>query len=309
MLSMAFNVANNTTSCQCFSLVCSLDAVALSLILRQRLFFTLSETEKSFRLEHYSSQNALYRLKHKPRLVYRSSLAFRLQKQSDLPPMELALYFFSLLSCNILEGKQENKPTIEIGVTVIEPGWLDFSVAHGNLAPWLDYLPLALQLKTDSASFSSQAVRKTKGFNPFPLQYAHARCCSLLRSAAEQSLIKLKSDDFTHPQWQWLEPARIPWLDENQQWQLGSLEERNLLYQLIDTMDLLFNNSSEDWEQITRNLSKALLEVEAHSRIFGEVQRKNPQVAQARLGLIGLTQLLLNRLLTDKLGVLAVGNL
>lgn len=281
-------------------MICSLKSVALMLILQQRLFLGINKIKKSLPLEQCSLDNTLYRLKHSNGLIYRWNIALRMEKQSDLPPMDLALSLSSLLSSNILSPDKDSQGTIQFTVTVTEPGWLDFYLGDCFLAIWLDYLTLALQ---GSTTATSQPLQKRKNFNPFPLQYAHGRCCSLLRSATEQGLIKLKSDHCSPSRWQWLEPTPTPWLDNNKQWQLVENQDKNLLYQLIDTTDLLFRNSSENWYQITKNLSQAFLEVEAQSRIFGEVQRKTPLLAQGRLGLIWLTQILLYRLLTEKLGI------
>ena len=296
---MDFNVSNNTTSCQSFSLIFSLDAISLRLVIQQRLLLAVHKGTNQVTVDDCVKQNFLYRLKHQSCVVYRCAIAFQLQKQCNLPPMKLAIELASLLYSNILQNKSLNKREIDITATVVEPGWLDFAICDRTLATWLDNLTESFANITCSHGKSQSQM----DFNPFPLQYAHARCCSLLRLAAEQNLIKLKSEDFRQTVWQWLEPHKIPWLSQTQKLQLVHPKEKFLLCQLIDTIDLLSGNSSENWYQVTRELSKALLDFEASCRIFGQVKNETPLLAQARLGLIGVTQLLLQKLLTEFLGV------
>jgi arginyl-tRNA synthetase len=296
---MDFNVSNNTAFCQFFSLIFSLDAISLSLAIRQRLLLAVHRGTNRATVDDYVRRNFLYRLKHQSPVVYRCTIAFQLQKQCNLPPMKLAVELASLLSSTMLQNKSPNKPEIDVTVKVVEPGWLDFVICDRTLAAWLDNLTESFA----NIACSQEKSQSQMDFNPFPLQYAHARCCSLLRLAAEQNLIKLKSEDFGQTVWQWLEPRKIPWLTQTKQLQLVHPKEKFLLCQLIDIIDLLSGNSPENWYQLTRELSKALLDFEASCRIFGEVKNENPSLAQARLGLIGLTQLLLQKLLTEFLGV------
>ena len=56
--------------------------------------------------------------------------------------------------------------------------------------------------------------------------------------------------------------------------------------------------------KVALSLSESFEEFSKHCRIYGEV-KKTPQLAQARLGLVAVTQKLLRSLLQDDLGVSA----
>lgn len=298
---MAFNVANNTTSCQFFPLVFSQEDISLSLLLEQTMFSRLAKGKNRLIVEDCLKQNSLYRLKHPRGIVYRGAIAFKLHKQFGLSPQEFAQSLYSLFSSPILPKENTTQQEIWVRVTVVEPGWLDFAIWDDTLASWVDHLFCCFE----QTQYSLSGLEKTEKeqWNCFPFQVTYARCSALLRLGAQQNLIQLQIEDCGQIVGQWLEPAKIPWLKDNQQWQLVHPSEKNLLDKLIDTMDLFSNNSWKNWNQVTNELSNAFFDFEASCRIFGDVSKKTPWLAQCRLGLIRLTQLSLHKLLTQKLGV------
>jgi arginyl-tRNA synthetase len=186
-------------------------------------------------------------------------------------------------------------------VEVVSPGWINLRLSHRGLATWLEHLH-----QIPSQSHFKGALTPQYSQNLFPVQYAHARCCSLLRSAHQQNLIQLKNCDAkTHP-WQIIEPNSIPWLNEDQETlRLLHPAEKFLLEQLLDIPDALLGNIQVDCVKLALSLSQAFEHFERSCRIWGEVKTQTPNLAQARLGLVALTQALLQSLLEDHLASFA----
>ncbi|NES86916.1 MAG: anticodon-binding protein, partial [Moorea sp. SIO2B7] len=186
----------------------------------------------------------------------------------------------------------------------VDPGWIDFQLSDRALAVWLQQLP---QITPINPSFSEERSRGNLEVI-FRLQYIHARCCSLLRLGNRQGLIKLQDEDLSKPFWQWVEPDPIPWLNltsEGANFQLVQPTERYLINQLLTVVDALDCLAEANWVTIATYLSSAMVDFDRSCQIWGEVKQKTPQLAQARLGLIALTQFLLRRLLKDQLKVTA----
>ncbi|NEP58605.1 MAG: hypothetical protein F6K31_16565 [Symploca sp. SIO2G7] len=104
----------------------------------------------------------------------------------------------------------------------------------------------------------------------------------------------------------------IPWLKEAQgldgevlHLRLVHPAERRLIAQIIDVQDALINQSQLQGIKLARELSKAFEQFYSSCRIWGEVKSQAPQLAQARLGLVAVTQILLRSLLQEQLGILA----
>ena len=136
------------------------------------------------------------------------------------------------------------------------------------------------------------------------MQYIHARYCSLLRLGEREKLITLKDDDFLKVVWHLEQPKPISWLDEEQNLWLTQIAEYNLLRQLLLVTDS-FAGESANWIKLAFSLSKMMTIFEAECRFLGEVKRKTPQKAIARLGLIALAQYWLQKILVEKLNIAA----
>jgi hypothetical protein len=171
-------------------------------------------------------------------------------------------------------------------------GWLYGIVPDAAQAAWLsDLLQLPdLQIEPD--------LSPPRGLEPHAdllarLQYAHARCCSLLRLAsADPSL------------------AALPiWLDQQQLW-LQDPTERALLGFLLQfpaslSADRCFRGWGESGDQgcwlawppdpkhlllLIQTWVEGFEQFYRHCQIFSDVKTQQPQLALARLGLVTILQ-------------------
>jgi len=179
-----------------------------------------------------------------------------------------------------------------------------------SLAFWLQQLIQKPSFWREGVGKLERESKDTR--NLFSIQYAHARCCSLLRLAHREGLIKLKDLDFKTHDWQLVEPNPIPWLNERQeaattQLILGLVHpaERRLIAQILDVSDSIKNLDQLKAVKLANSLSEAFEGFYSGCRIWGEVKIHALRLAQARLGLVGVTQGLLRSLLQDQLGVSA----
>ncbi|NEO64740.1 MAG: glutamate acetyltransferase, partial [Moorea sp. SIO4G2] len=85
--------------------------------------------------------------------------------------------------------------------------------------------------------------------------------------------------------------------------------ERLLIGQLMDLTDYLSGTESKNWLKLASSVSNAFEQFYRSCRIWGEVKHQTPRLAQARLGLVGVTQVVLRSLLEEQLGVPAPGEL
>ncbi|WP_442947445.1 DALR anticodon-binding domain-containing protein [Nostoc sp.] len=144
----------------------------------------------------------------------------------------------------------------------------------------------------------------------FAVQYAHARCCSLVLMAHREGLIKLREPvPNTSPAfWSVIFPNPLPWLNCDGTLRLNHPGERRLiaeLVQVVDNIECPDVRGSVKWEKVALNLSQAFENFWSNCRIWGEVKITSPEVAQARLGLLMATQSVLRYVLQENLGVFA----
>ncbi|MEH2169395.1 MAG: DALR anticodon-binding domain-containing protein [Nostoc sp.] len=144
----------------------------------------------------------------------------------------------------------------------------------------------------------------------FAVEYAHARCCSLVLLAHREGLIKLREPvPNTSPAfWDVIFPNPLPWLNCDGILQLNHPDERRLigeLIQVVDNIECPDVSGSVKWEKVALNLSQAFEKFWSNCRIWGEVKITSPELAQARLGLLMATQSVLKFILEENLGVFA----
>lgn len=120
----------------------------------------------------------------------------------------------------------------------------------------------------------------------FGLQYSHGRCCSLLRLAADLGL-----------DWP-VDPLETALWDAQAVWQHPA--ERALLWHLVhvsDRLSLAEWKRARDLSQAAIALSEAFLTFYGAVRIVEAVRHDQRAIAQARVGLVWLTQQTLRYLL------------
>ncbi len=219
-------------------------------------------------------------------ITYRCAIAMQLSRHCSLSPWQISQQVFSFLETQLTSDNGEF-PQLTLTMKLVEPGWLDFQVSDRALAFWLQFLGEGMLKQPKSPKISSNTE------NLFPIEYTYARCCSLLRLGEQQGLISLHSKTLADLSWPWKDPNPIPWLTDTHQLRLQDRTALVLLSQIIITVDRFVNHASESWNKLATQLSESVLNFERYCRIFGELAQNNPQLAQARLGLIAVSQHLL----------------
>ncbi len=256
-----------------------------NLSLQQQLQYFLSteltslNTLKFPTLTSTETPISLFRLPTIKSITYRCAIAFQLSPHS---PFSVAETIF-----NTLEQQSTIPPDLCVSFTVklLDPGWLDFTLCDRSLSIWLQSWP------TFSYPHGLSSTKSRNHDNLGIVQYSYARCCALLRLGGQERLIKLKNKEFQPYLWPLLTPSPIPSFNL----ELNEIE-RSLISQLITTVDRLFNESKVNEIKLAVALSESFLNFERYCRIFWEISRHKPQLSQARLGLVAITQILLQGL-------------
>ena len=297
-------------------LICSYLIESLSINTYQIEKISIKDEEKN-----------LYKDRDNSRVLYISGMALRLSKSQNRKAMELASAIASDIS-GICRGV--------FSIQVVPPGWIHFELTHSTLATWLQSLvvgslegdertidapcpmpntslreaaPTTSLLRHRSVQVSTSAQCPMPN-SLFAVQYAHARCCSLVLLAHREGLIELREPvpNASPAFWSVIAPNPIPWLNCDGTLRLNHPDERRLiaeLVQLVDNIECPDISGSVKWEKIALNLSQAFEKFWSNCRIWGEVKITSPEVAQARLGLLMATQSVLRYVLEENLGVFA----
>ncbi|AFZ58222.1 anticodon-binding protein [Anabaena cylindrica FACHB-243] len=258
----------------------------------------------------------LYQGGDSEKFLYISSVAIKFSLSDNLKAMLIAQQLASYLSANCSKI---------FSVKIIPPGLIHIELTYPTLAAWLHSLttgdweeereqgagskgentsPLHPALCLSASSASSLLGNRSKLL--FPIQYAHARCCSLLRLAHREGLIQLVDNRVDVGGV--LSAQAIPWLNSDQKLCLHQPDEVYLIHNLIKVVDdLVFpdSQSSVNWEKAALKLSQAFENFWCNCRIWGDVKINSLELAQARLGLLIATQLVLRSVLETKLRVFA----
>lgn len=269
----------------------------------ERILFTLPLTELSIErsLNSYLIQSipaqfnlkniTFYSIQAQDSIIYQCSVLIQLAKGDRTEAQQIAHQMMA-------DFKTTNTQfSLEVETMINHSGLLEFILKEQIINQWLSIFIQVFKLNYKVSILKHYELDIDQKYST--LQYAHARCCSLLRAGHFDNIIQLKTLDFT--QFSWLSPEPIPF---TQIWQ--QVEEKELIYQIIKVID---GQNSEKPRKLAEDLSKAFFKFERSCRIWGEVKRDNLTLAQARLGLIALVQLLLRFLLTEKLGVMPLTEL
>lgn len=244
------------------------------------------------------------------KVVYQSAIALKLASVWQLPPASIATDLISYFTeiVNTEASKDTDKDTENFQVEVMSSGMIYFRLTDLGIANWLDYLTSAhLKRKKEELLVGVESDKST-ATRLFPIQYSHARCCSLLRMGESDRLITLTptAPETCYQFWLIETPNPIPWQQPNGQLQLLHPAESKLISQLSFTLDSIYCVSGTrkpvNWEKVADALSAAFQTFYSQCRIWGEVKTETPKLAQARLGLVLATQCVLRFLLEARLG-------
>ena len=282
----------------------NLDLEFIHTILERKIVLLYSSRKK------LSSKNKTDQILSKLQLapiVYSCSIAFSLTRYSPLSSQIIAKNLVSLLVSNGISATFEFN--LKLLIEIAEPGWINFYMDSIAIAKWLERtsgfletLPAKNHSRGETLPLDHNLHKTTK--NLFPCQYIHARYCSLLRLGAREKLITLQNDNFHKVVWHLELPKSISWLDKAGNLWLTHAAEYALLRHLLVVADS-FADEMTNWYKLALNLSEAMTFFEAECRFLGDIKRNNPEKAIARLGLITLAQYWLQKILVEKLNIVA----
>ncbi|TAE60801.1 MAG: anticodon-binding protein [Nostocales cyanobacterium] len=242
------------------------------------------------------------------KILYISSVALQLSGGDSSKSTSLVRDIASGLSADFSEL---------FSVKVVAPAWIHIELTDPTLAAWLNFLIDKNGYFQEFSSRNQVTNINITEFEPqesglkninsyFQIQYAHARCCSLLRLAGREGLMKIVQEGTNNLRI--LSHETIPWLNCDQKLRFYQPEELCLLGLLVKTVDnLVFPDAHGmvNWKTEALKLSAAWESFWCSCRIWGDVKNNSLELAQARLGLLMVTQLVLKSVLENRLGVLA----
>ncbi len=239
-------------------------------------------------------------------VIYKSAIALKLapvlQQSAIYIATELAKY------CGEIVNTEGRKYVVNFQVEVISSGIIYLGLTDLSIANWLSYLT-SVPLKDDKQKFRVDVDYKScETINLFPIQYSHARCCSLLFMGEWDGLISVDRTTPENYSQFWFIPTSdsIPWQKSNGELQFLHDAEYELIAEIASTLDYIYCLSTTkkaiNWVKVANSLSSAFQTFYRQCRIWGEVKVKTPKLAKARLGLVLVTQSLLRFLLEERLG-------
>ena len=325
---MESKVTKNTCNPRSLSRILSVNSVYIKQILQQQILaaITLSDMRCATTNLPESTPMTLeaipvHLLSEDAGVLYQSAIALKLSPLWQLPALNIANQLTDSFATTCQDTA--NSISLDFSVEVVFPGWIQFQLSDSGLATWLQYLiqippsgilekkGRRITLENAEISHPKQPIKGLNNAkNLFLIQYAHARCCSLLRLAHRQGAIALSDPECKRATWQIVEPNPIPWLYDSHKIEstqtrlrLEHPTERRLIAQILDVQDRSCHLDPGGAIKLAIALSHVFESFYSRCRIWGEVMIETPQLAQARLGLVAITQQLLRSLLQDQLGI------
>lgn len=235
-------------------------------------------------------------------LVYTCAIAHRLALQSHH-----AATIAAQLVDMLLQASPDGVAALPgVSVQATGAGFIRFEVGDRAVAAWLDQL-LVNALPQRTLPSAPMAVRERQimvhSAAIFEAQYAHARCCSLLRLAHHEGLIRLERLEEAPFYWRFSSHTPFPWLTSAAQLSLHHSADRCLLVQLFEALDRVHDPSQ------VRTIAALARSAQAIAQAFQTFHRVHPLweqteqklVVTAQLGLLMATQRVLFLLLADEL--------
>ena len=270
------------------------------------------------------SEMPLNRVKADTQISYVSAIALKLAgNRSRAEAMSIALEIREGWEQMVAIGSKKNtlnawdKIWQTTTVQVDSSGWIYLKLAEQGIAEWLQTLA-HLQTYCNNLDQSTSTVAKNAPYirdstSKFHICYVHARCCSLLRSAVRDNLIDAHSHNFTlreqnlilfnlrHPAEQHLVSQMVTVLDSlavADNWAISDNPDGLNGATIAQIPPALIWRSAQE-------LSHSFEAFHKSCRIWGEVVQADPQLAQMRVGLVLITQKILQSLLEEGLGIAA----
>ena len=252
----------------------------------------------------------LKHVKNATRIVYSSAIAHRLAVHHQIPTAIAAQHVHHVLSTTVLlEQSLEQRPLIETvlqGATVhlMPTNLIQVELSDRAIAAWLNHLIVgeATDLGASHSTLKFKEANSNKELSSaiFAAQHAHARCCSLLRLADREGLIKLDASAALPNKWQIVSPAAIPWLTPTDQfcWQHPTVH--GLMTQLVtadDAHEQIPSLSETSVVKVAQALAQAFEQFHRTHPLRSPSLTTNLQVLYTTLGLLLCTQRLLYQLL------------
>lgn len=254
----------------------------------------------------------LRQINARTQIEYVSALAFKLSQGQSFSSQGLAEQIQANLHAQTQAVTIDTPPERiwqNFIVTVVEPGWIHLRLTDTGLAEWLQWaIDFPWQIdRPDHNRPASFAGADRHSVIAFEILHAFARCNSLLHLGRESRLIQFSSAQdqsgqeiihLSHP---------IPWLNGEQTFVGQHPQDWALIRQLSEAIDALAATPKTASPQADRQalklahrLSQAFQRFHAACRIWG-MDSQNPSLTQVRLGLVWLTQRVLQILIETRL--------
>jgi len=242
--------------------------------------------------EILSAEIPVARVKDAATIRYISAIALKLAAEKSDSPVDIGRAIVGT-------GMDE----LGIIATVLESGMMQFDLTDAGVGDWLQKMTQIPFPETGSSQYSDSLDSPL-----FPIQYMHARCCSLLRMAHRDRLITLAEPDpaIAPKLWKWAEPVAVPWLDDAGKLRSSDRAEMELISQLINAVDICyFPPRKLRWETVGAGLAEGCDRFFRRCPIWGEVKSNDLELSRTRLGLLVVAQSILRFILQEKLGAIA----
>lgn len=203
----------------------------------------------------------VYQGGYNQKILYISKVAIEISKSHDSPAREIS-QFMATVTQDIAQYLSQHSNDL-FSIKIVPPGEIHLQLFDSTLASWLQSLIVFPQTGNFVKNYGDHLSP-----NYFTIQYAHARCCSLLRQGHREGLIQYT------PTLTGIENSvqSITWLNGDQKLYLQEIDESFLIYQLVKVVDSLSmtNNNSINWLKASEKLSQAFEQFWGSCRIWGK---------------------------------------
>jgi hypothetical protein len=248
-----------------------------------------------------------------PLVCYKSAIAFSLAAHLEQISEASARGIAIALQTRLWRRQAENVPASYSRVWMETPGWIYWEVQPTGVARWLQQLAGNPPIWD---GVRSGVLPPMAASDLFFVQYTYARCCSLLRLAVQENLIRQATGLPPDPQavlltqnYQLVFPNPLPWLKPDQTFRSLNKATLHLLSQLVEVTDYLACQRTEvEASQLHKKalaLSQSMDVFQATHQIFGPVNRRDRPLALCCLGWVAATRSILRCVLEDVMQVKA----